>query len=934
MKQATRFSSKNQKRALRCIVSTSKGVPAMVCQAEDSTFEVNRSRKSSVAKLVSSFPWEVVEDNVKHFKFIIMNYFTSSFSSRKVEEVAEAVESFINEYFYPSWRTKAKVKVFTPPDITTLENDGIFSPNNGCWINPKAEMGSFIPIYLVDEFDPSVGNNFSTAVHGNTSGTPVSGYNALLYLNGDDPLAQYGILPFGTPFIVIPAGSTNSGNGINAEIASNQMTGDGPTDFYQVFSKTLCHEMIEVIVNPTGAQYTEYGNPIGFGLPATAETNIQLLLKEAVDPFSQGKDNLYSYKGWTMTNFAYPTYFYSDMNVLSKGKAVYDFLGHGIGPWIPYKGHQFVIIQTSQNGVNSDVLVGNYVSPVNMPNLNQLQLQGSIYDYNSWGLTSRTDFTPAIAQKLNNEERTRGHMKGAIRPFNDFKSKINAIPALLPGRNHNGTNFSKKLSVKPSNRKQVAHHHSSSSSSSHSHHHRDKHDPQLPPFQYINSDGMIAQRFTFIIYSPYVTTEMIETLIPIFNVYFREHFTPQWKVVPDLNKKVYVINTPQDLPNFDGTFVPIFFFRDDQYDLNKIGFNNVGAGANDNVNNIEQLCGFGGLISENIINAPNLPLGLPYIMMPDGQFTAINITTDQPGLGPFFALPQGSNTTIPFTLPFTAQGAAAADTDACGPLPPGSMAGKIGINVRTSNCNSLVYPTNMYNAGAVASITVYSQPSGFAATGSPLWGCTAGSDAMALFNAVQSNPNINITLSLTSQPYLNILNRISYIITHEIAESIMDPLSDHILTGNPPVDQAIYLPIYENVDPIENVAGVWATDGKTSVQVTPIVNPSYFIPNLRVFSYDTANMSYASLIPQDTQYGLFHANQPEPYMPLTFGRNYGIFAASQSPLDLVLTDGNGVFDRNNVYPPVNPNEPEVPVSTTPWASIFDNLENLRNIFFI
>jgi len=922
MQSPQRIFLKNEKRNYRCVVSSSKGVPEMVCQADDSTFEVESSRKSSI-KLESSYPWEVIDDNVKHFKFIIMNYNTSSFSDKKLEDISHALESFISEYFYPSWRLKAKIKIFTPPDLATLENDGVFYPVSSCWINPKEEMGSFIPIYLVDEFDSSISDNFATAVHGNTSGTPVSGYNALLYLNGDNPLAQYGILPFGTPFIVIPSGSTNTGNGINAAIASNTITGDGPTDFYQVLSQTLCHEVIEIMVNPTGAQYTEWGNPIGFGLPDTARTSFELRLHEAVDPFSQGKDNLYMHKGWTMTNFAYPTYFYTDIDVLSKGKAIYDFLGNGIGPWIPYKGNQFVIVQTSQNGTNSDVLVGNYVSPSNSPNLNQLQLQGSIYTYDGWGLKSNSDFVPAISKMVDPSERKSNRAKGSsiMKPFNDFKATIKPIPALLPGRNHNSSNFQKKLTVKASNKKLVSH--------SRSH---DRHKPQLPPFQYVNHEGTLCQRFKFIIYTPYVTKQMLEDAIPCFNNFFKKEFVPQWKVYPDLDKRIYF--GPDDLPKFDGSFVPIFFFRTDQYDLNKIGIINVTSGANDIINNIEQLSMMGGLISENILNAPVLPLGNPYIMMPDRRFTAIEITTDQPGLGPFFAVQQGSNVFLPFSFPFTAQGAAAADTDACGALPPGSMTGKIGINVRSPSCNSLVYPENMYNAGAVASITVNSSPRAFAADGSPLWGCTAEPAAIALFNAVQSNPNINITLNIVSQPYVNVLNNITYTISHEIEESIMDPIGEHILVGNPPVDQAIYLPIIENVDPVENIAGVWASDGKISVQMSPVMYPSYFVPNLRTNSYDTTNMTFAALIPQNTQYGLYHANQEEPFMPILFGTNYGIFAASESELDVVLAGGNGIFDVNNNYPPIVPSQPEVPVSTTPWASIFDNLQNLRNIFFI
>ena len=324
-----------------------------------------------------------------------MNFYTDLFDQCKVEKISSAVEKFVSKFIFPSWRYKIEIRFFVPQSQESLIAQGAIVAGSTGYINPIEQSGTYIPIYLINEFSDNINNNFATAVHGAVSGSVINGPSALYYISGDDTLGSFGPLPYGTPFIVIPSGSTGpdgTGNGITAAVASNIITGLGPIDYYQVLSQTICHHVLEVLINPTGARYVSAGNPQGLDAPPGPTEQI-FYFREPVDPFSQGKDNLIDFRGWTMTNCALPAYFFPFNN-----SGVYDILGNSQGPFLPYKGTQFVIYQEQVDGVISELQVGNYISSPNDPFNIQFVSNGSIYDYSGWGLTFVKPDAPTLKE--------------------------------------------------------------------------------------------------------------------------------------------------------------------------------------------------------------------------------------------------------------------------------------------------------------------------------------------------------------------------------------------------------------------------------------------------------------------------------------------------------------------------------------------------------
>jgi len=125
---------------------------------------------------------------------------------------------------------------------------------------------------------------------------------------------------------------------------------------------------------------------------------------------------------------------------------------------------------------------------------------------------------------------------------------------------------------------------------------------------------------------------------------------------------------------------------------------------------------------------------------------------------PFVAIPQAS--ADPSQLPITALGVVASpDINACTPN-VGDMTGKIGINIRSAECSSAVYPNNMANAGAIATITGFSPASVFSAPGALRYGVTIElADAEALIDAVTTNPNITLTIEQSEEPFIPLLDQ-------------------------------------------------------------------------------------------------------------------------------------------------------------------------------
>ena len=702
-----------------------------------------------------------------------------------------------------------------------MNKDGISS---NVYINTVPQPGTFIPIYLIDEFSSNIANNFATSVHGCVSGSVMNGINALFYLNDDNSMDRFGPIPFGTPFIVIPAGSIHSGNGINALVNANKLTKQGPTNFYQCLSLTLCHEVIEVLINPTGLSYFGSGDPLGLNERSKTSEKQIFYLKEAVNPFSHGKDNLFEYKHWTMTNFAYPAYFYP-----YNSSKVYDFLGHCVAPFTPYKGNQFVLYQEAK----SELQVGNYISNISDPYNIQFISSGSIYEYSGWGLTQTE-----MENKITTNDLFLHNPMGASKKWKSsgtYKTnskkhykKINC--GFYSGHNRNSLHFNHIL--ENVNILECVRHKKIKARSRFN-----PKNPQLLPFQYIDDDGFLSCRFAIVNYSEKLKSSKINATIPVMEKYLRERYLPYWNIKPVIIKN-YTIYNDKDLPVFDGTFIPLFILQVGQFNFNKLG-GLVAPGGATNVNNVYNILA-GPLITEYLqpyknFNVPNLPLGNPYLMLSDANFTgAVTITTNKSNVGPFVGIPTGASSLLNTEFPITAQGAVASpDITACTNLAPNSMLGKIGVNIRTSNsCDSSVYPNNMANAGAIATITVYTEtPQIFTATGSKVFGCTIGVVGYSLIEAIRDDPTIEITISepVTTLSDINILTSI---LTHEMMELSSDPTyANYIASGNPPTDRSILFSQVEASDPVETL-NVLETDCKKSYSMESFPNPSYFVANL------------------------------------------------------------------------------------------------------
>ena len=114
---------------------------------------------------------------------------------------------------------------------------------------------------------------------------------------------------------------------------------------------------------------------------------------------------------------------------------------------------------------------------------------------------------------------------------------------------------------------------------------------------------------------------------------------------------------------------------------------------------------------------------------------------------------------------------------------------------------------NMEEAGAIATITIFTSARSFTAPGSTKFNCTIGPEGQSLIDAVQKNPNMIITISAPGAP-INIsttTNIFTSIITHEMQELSRDPTyAEYITTSNPPSDNCILISQYEASDPVES----------------------------------------------------------------------------------------------------------------------------------
>lgn len=862
------------------------------------------------SELLPAYPWEYIRSNVKTWQFIVMNYFTDLFNPRMVESISTAITRYIKKYVFPSWRVQVEIKFFVPPSQGHLLETGAI-PN--AYVNPLSLLGTFIPIYLVDQFGSNISPHFGSSVHGCVSGSVMNGIDNLFYL--DNSLNEYGPLPFGTPFIVIPAGSISTGNGIVSEVASNKITGEGPTDYYQCLSLNMCHHIIEVLLNNTGVMYIGSGNPLGLDqLPSQPKAQI-FYLKEAVQPFSQGKDNLFIYKTWTMTNFAYPAYFFPFNN-----SGVYDFLHHASAPFTPYKGTQFVIYQQNVDGVISELNVGNYISSIANPAQIVFVDGGSIYEYSGWGLTSKP--SDALRHRITLKARDYKNTDAGI--IESTHTLRGVAKGFHNGRRVHATYFGTHLNTADviSSFKATIPKGAVSTR------------PALYPFEYIDEDGFLTARFAIVNYSPQkLPPQMVDDVLPVLEKYALESYLPFWNIKAKFIAN-YTIRSPSDIPIFDGTFIPFFVFPFQRFNFQKLGGLVAGGGAT-NVNNVSNILA-GPYITEYVLDPPNLPLANPYLMISDANFPdQVIITTDQPGLGPFIGAPSGKSLSLDINYPIIAKGAVASpDLSACSPE-VGNMTGKIGINVR-SGCDSSIYPVNMENAGAIATLTIFAGGAqSFSCPTSTKLNCTLGPEGQTLIDAVTSNPNIIITINAPVPPTdLRVtINTFSSICAHEMCELLSDPqYAIYIATSNPPVDGAILFSQYEASDPVESL-DVVTSKCKQSFKMNPFPTPAYFVANLRYNNYDNTSTIYAPLIPQSRQQIVYQ----QKGNPLQGAFTLGILSSGEP--DLTLETFGSIFDPQTFYPPGNPISYQNGgfsqlISTSPLASIYDKLLNQRNIFLI
>lgn len=549
---------------------------------------------SNCVQLVSAYPWETVKDNVKTYKYIIINFRPDLFDPKKVDQIAKNLEKYVSKYVYPTWRQSVEISTYTPPSLESITNY-ILDPSSGeevPYLDPIAQSGTYIPIYLTDEFSSGVPNNFSVAVHGCVSDSVMTGFNAFTYLPDYlGPLYYPGgtslvnPVPYGIPFIVIPFGSAATGNGITSAVAAN--TADpslGPTDPYQCFSLALSHEVIEVLINPTGVHYCGSGDPLGEG------TTQFFLLREAVDPFSQGTDNIFNFHGWSMCNFAFPAYFFP-----YNTSGIYDFLGNATAPFTPYKGNQFFLYQTALGSPNTttDMLCGSYVSSPSNPGVIQMISNGSIYTYTGWGLKSGLESgKPQFS--------TEGVQAKRQQSWNQVESAI-ASSKLVSTTN--SKSWKKKSKYKPGT------------------------SPQLLPFQYLDSDGIVTSRIYIINYLPdLLPPDLVDSVIPTLNRNYKERFAPWWNAKPKIVAN-YTIYSDADLPVFDGTFIPFFYLPTSHFLANGVGQPLISEGSfSANLNNVPNILA-GPLISDYLNDPPALPLGNPYLLNSEGFINFLDTGT-------------------------------------------------------------------------------------------------------------------------------------------------------------------------------------------------------------------------------------------------------------------------------------------------------------------
>lgn len=851
--------------------------------------------------MISAYPWEVVQNNQKTWKFIVKNFDTTDFAPLDMVDIVSKVQAYINDVVFLTWRLKVDIQLFTPPSVDSLEALHVLAHAsfNRVIAPDMPTNNKYIPIWLVNEFNANnVANNFTTAVHGCVSGTIDMGKTPTFYLNQTIGWAL-GIHPMGFPFIIIPAGSESSGNGIQARVLSNQQNGDGPTTFKQTLAHTLASEIMAVLINPTKVNYILSGDPLGRNI---AQTDIQfkatvIYQKDIVAPFSRGLDNIVTFAGYSMPNFAFPAYF-----IPFDVRGIYDYLGNSIAPFTPWKGTQLAMYQVNTGDASlagksvSDLQLG-YVErgPLDASQAIRLSLYGSIYDYAAWGWT----YDP-IAQAV-----TAGGTSVSPTVLTFTQQFVGA----------SNVNFDKTVAQESST------------------------------FFVDPEDGILTMRFGIVNFAPsLLSPAFVAETLPILERNIKRYYTPLWNIKVKFVGN-WTIYQDSDQPTYDGTWTPYFVTQTAQWNFQSIGTIGAYSGAFNTANNFNPYTG--PLVSDylaaswtndlgNVITLPNLPLTQPYIAQPtasSGHATMVNTNVVGVTNLPAYIV-GGAQTTPPLTpFPWTNLGVQQIMiVDPVSPDPNLSLvAGKLCLLYRPiSSGITLTFFTRTLQLceshGAVGYIIAVGyggdvlSGGGAHATTNIVGVIMSKPNSLAFLAALTSNPGMTVSVPVGT-PNLYSENSFPDILSHEVMEELRDPayaeyIGSMVFPSSPSAtDGAIVFNQIQNGDEDEVFVMVTTDDTGTIFKLFDgFPFPCYFIPNLKCDSYDFFTQSPRPLVPASRNQVFFQLQASGTYQPDDGSSAYVIdsdirasggvltgYEGAGSTLDFI--DGGSMYVNATFYPP-------------------------------
>lgn len=845
-------------------------------------------------EMASSYPWEFVdENNFKTWRFVIKNFNGTVFSPTQVAAIAAKVEKFINSVVFLSWRIKVKIEAPVLPTIAQLEAGDVAQRFGNYMQSSLPLQDTYIPIFLIDEFKSShVANNFATAIHGLTGATIDTNKTCSFWMDSTWSWLP-GFAPMGFPFVVIPSGSTATGNGIAARVASNVTNGDGPTTFSQVLCHTLASHIISIVVNPTTTNYVITGDSIGNYVPSYDLTYKSIInfKKDPVEPFERGLDNIVTFEGYSMPNFAYPAYFYPHND-----SGIYDYLGKTNAPFAPWKGKQMLMYQVNTGGDSSGTMVLSDMShaylfrdSTDSANHLRLSVNGGLYDCKSWGWSSYT-------------------LAGGVSRSPTVTTKQMYLHVTPPA-------FDRSL-------------------------------PQLNKTYYIDpEDNVLTMRFGIVNFTPSkVDPVYLDSVLPLMEAELRRIYTNHWNIKCKFVAN-YTVHTNADQPTYDGTWIPYFICATEQFNFDSFGALAAYSGAFNTCMTYNNFSG--SLIGEYlwdwkdasnnvIISVPNLPLGCPYIMQPTAGFAGVTtMTTSVGGFSQDSYIIGGTKFGLQHPLPQAAVGLQEiiiqdiASPDAN--LTNEKLNGKIAVLQFGISGITNTYKTRTIQAceaaGAIGIILIQTYATlntGSAAIQTShiqgyLLNQTQGTTFLSLLRA---NPLMTVTMSAERPNQFNNL-RATYIISHEATEESRDPAyAEYIISmafptldasGNSNGNGALVGNQIQNADEIERFNPI-VTDGVNFAILNAYPLPAYFVPNLKFQSYDMTGASIRPLLPMSRNQQFFQLERAATYTPNDGSVAYQIdtgmragggvmsgFESGNSPWDFV--DGGNMFDRHTWYPP-------------------------------